>query len=64
LLSCRQFDDTLGLTDTAAAMLADPRTNRNCRHRLAASLRQSALALLAGYQGSDADRLRHDPAMR
>ena len=35
LLAYRELDDTLGLTDTGAGTLADARTGKNGRHRLA-----------------------------
>ena len=35
LLTYRELDDTLGLTDTSAYTLADARTGKNGRHRLA-----------------------------
>ena len=41
LLLHRELDDALGLTDTGAESLADPRTGKNGRHRLAGFLRQS-----------------------
>ena len=43
LLAYRELDDTLGLTDTGAGTLADARTGKNGRHRLAGLLRQSCL---------------------
>ena len=59
------MDDTLGLTDTGADTLADARTGKNGRHRLAGLLRQSVFGRLAGYEGvNDAKRLCRDPAMR
>jgi hypothetical protein len=65
LLAYRELDDTLGLTDTAADTLADARTGKNGRHRLAGMLRQSVFGRLAGYEDvNDADRLCRDPAMR
>jgi hypothetical protein len=65
LLAYRELDDTLGLTDTAADTLADARTVKNGRHRLAGMLRQSVFGRLAGYEDvNDADRLCRDPAMR
>jgi hypothetical protein len=65
LLAYRELDDTLCLTDTAADMLADVRTGKNARHRLAGLLRQSVFGRLAGYEDvNDAERLCHDPAMR
>ena len=65
LLTYRELDDTLGLTDTSAYTLADARTGKNGRHRLAGLLRQSVFGRLAGYEDvNDADRLCRDPAMR
>lgn len=65
LLLHRELDDALGLTDTAAGLIGDPRTGRNGRHRLAGLLRQSIFSRLAGYEDvNDADRLRRDPVMR
>src|SRR5207248_8526260 len=46
-------------------MLADARTGKNGRHDLIGMLRQSVFGRLAGYEDvNDAERLRHDPAMR
>src|SRR4051794_2874486 len=65
LLAYRELDDALQLTDTAPNRLADARTGKNGRHRLAGLLRQSVFGRLAGYEDvNDADRLRRDPAMR
>jgi hypothetical protein len=65
LLSYRELDNTLALTDTAAERLADARTGKNGRHRLAGLLRQSVFGRLAGYEDvNDAERLCRDPAMR
>ena len=65
LLADRELDDTLGLTDTGASALADARTGKNGRHRLAGLLRQSVFGRLAGYEDvNDAERLCRDPAMR
>jgi hypothetical protein len=65
LLPYRELDDTLGLTDTGANTLADARTGKNGRHRLAGLLRQSVFGRLAGYEDvNDAERLCRDPAMR
>ena len=65
LLLHRELDDTLGLTDMAAALFADPRTGRNGRHRLISLLRQSVFSRLAGYEDvNDAERLCRDPVMR
>ena len=65
LLAYRELDDALRLTDTATDKLADARTGKNGRHRLAGLLRQSVFGRLAGYEDvNDADRLCYDPAMR
>ena len=65
LLPYRELDDALSLTDTSADVLADSRTGKNGRHRLAGLLRQSVFGRLAGYEDvNDADRLCRDPAMR
>ena len=65
MLAYRELDDALHLTDTAADMLADARTGKNGRHRLAGLLRQAVFGRLAGYEDvNDAERLCHDPAMR
>jgi len=65
LLAYRELDDALSLTDTGADMLADARTGKNGRHRLAGLLRQSVFGRLAGYEDvNDAERLCRDPAMR
>lgn len=42
LLAYRELDDTLGLTDTGADTLADARTGKNGRHRLAGLLRSQS----------------------
>jgi Transposase DDE domain group 1 len=65
LLAYRELDDALHLTDTAANTLADVRTGKNGRHRLAGLLRQAVFGRLAGYEDvNDAERLRRDPAIR
>ena len=49
----------------AGETLADARTGKNERHALVGLLRQSVFGRLAGYEDvNDAERLRHDPAMR
>jgi hypothetical protein len=64
LLAYRELDDTLRLTDTGADTLADARTGKNGRHRLAGLLRQSVFGRLAGYEDvNDAEQLGRDPAM-
>src|SRR5262245_65304219 len=65
LLAYRELDDVLGLTEMAGDVLADARRGKNGRHALAGLFRQSVLGRLAGYEDvNDAERLRHDPAMR
>src|SRR5215207_8277327 len=65
LLTYRELDDALGLSAMAGGALADARTGKNGRHALVGLLRQSVFVRLAGYEDvNDAERLRHDPAMR
>lgn len=65
LLAYRELDDALGLSTSAGERLADTRTGKNGRHTLTGMLRQAVSCRLAGYEDvNDADRLRHDPAMR
>jgi hypothetical protein len=65
LLLHRELDDALGLSDLAADLIADPRTGKNGRHRLAGLVRQSIFSRLAGYEDvNDADRLCRDPVMQ
>ena len=65
LLAYRELDDALGLSAMAGEALADTRTGKNGRHALVGMLRQSVFGRLAGYEDvNDAERLRHDPAMR
>ena len=64
LLAYRELDDALGLTVMASDVLADARTGKNGRHA-AGLFRQSVFGRLAGYEDvNDAERLRHDPAVR
>lgn len=48
LLPYRELNDAIGLTDMGAGTLADARTGKNGRHRLAGLLRQSVFGRLAG----------------
>lgn len=65
LIAYRELDHALGLSAMAGNVLADARTGRNSRHALVGVFRQSLFGRLAGYEGvNDAERLRHDPAMR
>ena len=65
LIPYRELDETLGLTDTTAQMLADWRTGKNTQHTVSAMVRQSVFSRLAGYEDTnDAERLCVDPTMR
>ena len=65
LLVYWELDDALGLSAMAAEVLGDARTGKNGRHALVGMLRQSVFGRPAGYEDvNDAERLRHDPAMR
>src|SRR6516165_5966406 len=65
LLAYRELDDAIGLTVMASDVLADARTGKNGQHALAGLFRHSVFGRLAGYEDvNDAERLRHDPAMR
>ena len=65
LLAYRELDDALGLSETAGDRLADVGTGKNGRHALVSTLLQAVFSRLAGYEDvNDAERLRHDPAMR
>jgi len=64
-LAYRELDDVLGLSATTSETLAEVRTGKNGRHALAGLFRQSVFGRLAGYEDvNDAERLRHDPAIR
>ena len=65
LLAIANSTTCLVLTAMAGAMLGDARTGKNSRHALVDLLRQLVFGRLAGYEDvNDAERLRHDPAMR
>ncbi len=65
LLVMRELDDTLGLSDLAAAALRDARRDKNTVHRLDGLFRKSVFGRLSGYEDvNDADRLALDPVMR
>ncbi|MCH8097788.1 MAG: IS1380 family transposase [Proteobacteria bacterium] len=65
LLSYRELDDALGLTEIAGDALTDTRRGKNGRHGLVGQFRQSVFGRLGGYDDvNDADRLSLDPAMR
>jgi hypothetical protein len=65
LLAYRELHDALGQSAVAGETLSDARTGKNGRHALVGLLRQSVFGRLAGYEDvNDAERLRHDSAMR
>jgi hypothetical protein len=66
LLLLRDFDETLGLTDAAAACLDDDgRDVRYVTHAGPALLRQRLYQVVAGYEdANDATTLRHDAAFQ
>ena len=65
LLAYRELDDVIGLTATAASVLAERRRGKNIRHRLLGLLRRAVYGRLAGYDDvNDAERLARDPVMR
>src|SRR4030088_2639589 len=65
LLAYRELDDALGLSAMAGDTLSDARTGKNGLHALVGMLRATLFGRPAGYEDvTDAQRLRHDPAMR
>lgn len=61
----READHRLGLTESLAASLEDPRQPSNTRYQLVELLRERLYGLSLGYAAQDdADRLAHDPAMK
>jgi hypothetical protein len=65
LLLLREADHRLGLTESLAGRLVDPRRQDLIRYQLVELLRERLYALAQGYRAQDdADRLAHDPAMK
>jgi Transposase DDE domain group 1 len=65
LLAYRELDDALGRTEMSGGRLSHARAGKNGRHTLVGMLRQAVFGRLAGYEEvNDAERRRHDPAMR
>jgi hypothetical protein len=65
LLLLREADHRLGITESLAERLHDPRRQDRIRYELVELLRERIYALAAGYSAQDdADRLAHDPAMK
>lgn len=65
LLLLREADHRLGLTESLAGQLCDPRRPELIRYKIVELLRERLYALALGYSAQDdADRLAHDPAMK
>ena len=65
LVLLREADHRLGLTESLARRLVDPRRQELIRYQLVELLRERLYALAQGYSAQDdADRLAHDPAMK
>jgi len=61
----READHRLGITESLAANLEDPRQQHLTRYQLVELLRERVYGLALGYAAQDdADRLAHDPAMK
>ena len=61
----READHRLGLIDSLAQQLSDPRNQNLIRYRISELLRERIYGLALGYRAQDdLDRLAHDPAMR
>jgi len=65
LLLLREADHRLGVTESLASKLYDPRQPSAIRYQLVELLRERIYGLAHGYAAQDdADRLAHDPAMK
>jgi len=65
LLLLREADHRLGITESLARRLVDPRREDRIRYQLVELLRERIYALAVGYSAQDdADRMAHDPAMK
>ena len=65
VLLLRQMDRRMGLSDSVAAALNDPRAPERIRHELRDLVAQRLYGLCCGYEDlNDHDRLRHDPLMQ
>ena len=64
-LLLREFDHQLGLTESLADQLLDPRRQDRIRYQAVELVRERAYALAMGSRHQDdLDRLAHDPAMK
>jgi len=65
VLVAREADHRLGLTESLAARLRDPRRPDRIRYQIVELLRERLYALAQGYKAQDdLDRLAHDPAFK
>ena len=65
LLLLKEVDEQIGLTEAAAAVLADPRDPRYTLHSTQELLRQCVYQIAAGYEdGNDSDTLRFEPIIK
>ena len=65
VLLLRDADHQLGLTESLAAAMHDPRREDRIRYPLTELLRERVYAMAMGYSAQDdVDRLAHDPAFR
>lgn len=61
----RQADARIGLTQSVARALVDPRRRASCRHSMVSLLRQRIYGLALGFEDvDDHDSLRHDLAIQ
>ena len=64
-LLLRQMEDHLGLSEQLAALLPEEREPRKVHHPRREQMRQRLYPIALGYaDGTDADRLRHDPLLQ
>ena len=65
LLVLREIDKRLGLSESLAACLADPRDPARIQHSQAEMMASRIMAIAAGYEDcDDLDALREDPALK
>jgi hypothetical protein len=65
VLLLREADHRLGITESLAGQLFDPRNQDLIRYEMVELLRERVYGLALGYATQDdADRLAHDPAMK
>jgi hypothetical protein len=65
LLPIRQFDERVGLTQSFAEALDDPRDPDLTEHSFLEMVRSRVYSILAGYEDqNDHDTLRHDPVFK